>query len=133
MMTNMKSNQKRTPKWYLITSAIIVCVLFLDLLLMVGITVTTMASTLEQFFNYSLLLLLFGVIGVGWAVFNFVLLIYFLAKKYERISLILPISFIVQSLIFVPLNNAPEILIFIEMGMFSLFIIVYSLYKLWKE
>lgn len=124
-MTNIKSNKKRTPKWYLITSVIIVCVLFLDLFLMV--------TTFGQFFNYSLLLLLFGVIGVGWAVFNSVLLIYFLAKKYERISLILPISFIVQSLIFIPLNNAPEILIVIEMGMFSLFIIVYSLYKLWKE
>tara|TARA_B100000315_G_C14227504_1_gene429348 strand:+ start:118 stop:558 length:441 start_codon:yes stop_codon:yes gene_type:complete len=116
------SGKIKAPRWYYITSIIMIVVLVLEIFWIASFT-STLASVI-----------LFAITGIGWAVFNFVIAIYFLAKKYEKVSLIFPVAFIIQSLITVPLvNNVSETFGFIEVGIFSLFIIGYSLYNLWKK
>jgi len=110
----------KTPKWYNILSITMVLILSYELFLIAS----------NSYFLYSEEAFIFT--GIGWAVFNFFLLIYFLAKKYRKKSLILPITFITQLAISTFLIYKLQTYL-IEWGIFSLSIIGYSLYQFWNR
>ncbi|MAE42385.1 hypothetical protein CMO93_01325 [Candidatus Woesearchaeota archaeon] len=120
------SGKLKTPKWFYISSLSVVIVLFLVIFLSDFAVLSNFAYILQ---------ILFFFIGAIWTSINFFLFIYFLAKKYEIKSLVLPIAFSIQLLIsLIILFGMQEVeLHYIELGIFSLFVIGYSLYNLWKK
>ncbi|MAE42386.1 hypothetical protein CMO93_01330 [Candidatus Woesearchaeota archaeon] len=110
----------KTPKWYNIITIIMVLILSYELFLIAS----------NSYFLYSEEAFIFT--GIGWVVFNFSLLIYFLAKKYRKESLILPITFITQLAISTFLIYELQAYL-IEWGIFSFSVIGYSIYELWNH
>lgn len=115
----------RTPRWYLVDSIVLIVILVLEFFLYL----TPYIFRLSQ----ETMVIIIAITGIGWAVFNFFIAIYFLARKYEKISIILPVTFIVQALITMPIINFSDNIFFIEAGIFLLFVIGFSLYFLLKD
>lgn len=116
-----KLGEKKKPsRWYLI-SFLILSITFLTS----GI-IWSNADLITKGILTSLLLEFFGIILVfGWFVLNVIILIIFIVKKYEKISLVLPIFYIIKT-IFIGFSSSLYII-------FSLFGIVFSTYLLLKK
>lgn len=133
LVINMNDkNIKKTPKWYLVSSIVIVCIAMLLIIL------ESLISTFIPLSGFGLLLL------IVWMLLSFIMLIYFLAKKYTGSSLILPILFIIEFLFTIPVRfYADQSIIYFKiiwltsLGLVSLIftigIISVSLYLLWRE
>ena len=107
------NNAKDLPKWYLLTSLIIVILLLI-------------INTID-FVGYSLFPII--VIGsIGFFIFNFILFIYFFAKKYSNLYSILPILLILYSIF-----SGPWFFNIFVVYFFGLIALSYMLYLLWKE
>ena len=118
-----KKQRKKIPKLYLITSLII------SILGLIGFFLRYSSEIFARyFFPVTLGLLLI------WAITNFFMFIYFLAKNYEKITYVLSILFFVFLVIYYfgglvfPITTFSEIMI-----LYYLVIISISLYTLWKE
>ena len=123
----MKLNKKETPRWYFITSLIIIGVIILETAIILLQIIRSYYFTLT-----SPIFIFLYVTAIPWVLFNFFIAIYFLAKRYEMKSIILPIIFIVQ--LFITLLLIDKWIFFqTEHILFFLIVIGYSCYNLWKK
>ncbi len=112
--------KKKIPRWYLI-SFLILSIIFLTS----GI-IWSNVDFITKWILVALLFEFFGIILVlGWLILNIIILIIFIVKKYEKISFVLPIFYIIKT-IFIGFSSIFYII-------FSLFGIGFSTYLLLKK
>ena len=117
----------KTPKGYLATVLVYGIIIFIVNFGLIGATTV----------NARNLLILFAVIALIYSVFNLIALIYFLAKKYEKISIVLPLIYITNAILFLVLaliiGSKVHSFFTIERLFVNLFAVIFSLTLLWRE
>lgn len=127
--------QKKAPKWYLISSIIVSIIIFFIWIIIRNFFSGYKTIADQQILMYqsslieqSIIIFGFGLVII-YALFSLVLSVYFLAKKYNKTNLIIPLLFIVEPFAICPIYDLRTVV----SGIFMIIISAISLYLIWVK